>query len=112
MTEGGPPRGGRETREQLVARVQAEQQDLHPVPVYGTKSMRRLKIYLAAIVPIGVLLGWLSGIVFGWDPLEWFGFAVGLWLALGYIGYVLLAERDDGRIQKDVKALMEERGSD
>lgn len=110
MTRRGPARG--ETREQIVARVEREQSALHPVPVYGRRSMRRVKIYLASIVPVGLVLGWLSGVLFGWSPAEWIGFGVGLWLALGYIGYVLLAERDDGRIQRDVRALMEERRVD
>lgn len=99
-----------ETRDEIVRRVVQEQEELHPSPVYGARSMRRLKIYLVAIFPIGLVLGWLSGVAFGWDVAEWGGFVVGLWLALGYIGYVLLAERDDGRIQRDMRKVMEERG--
>lgn len=98
-----------ETRDEIVRRVVQEQEELHPSPVYGARSMRRLKVYLVAIFPIGLVLGWISGEVFGWNVAEWGGFAVGLWLALGYIGYVLLAERDDGRIQRDMRRVMERR---
>jgi hypothetical protein len=104
----GAGRGRRgETREEIVARVAREQEVLHPTPVYGARSLRRLRVYLIAIVPIGLALAWTAGLAFGWNAAEWIGFAVGLWLALGYIGYVLLAERDDGRIQADVRRLME-----
>lgn len=99
-----------ETRDEIVRRVVREQEDLHPSPVYGARSMRRLRVYLVAIFPIGLALGWLSGVVFGWSVGEWGGFVVGLWLALGYIGYVLLAERDDGRIHRDMRELLERRG--
>ncbi len=105
--DGGAGRGRTETRDEIVARVVREQEELHPSPVYGARAMRRLRIYLVAIFPIGLALGWLSGVAFGWNVAEWGGFAVGLWLALGYIGYVLLAERDDGRIAADVRRVME-----
>ena len=87
-----------ETREETIARVVAEQARLDPAPVYSARSKRRLRVYLAAIVPISIGLGWVAGLAFGWSPLEWTGFGVGLILALAYIGYVLITERDDGRI--------------
>jgi hypothetical protein len=96
-----------ESREELVARVVAEQQALHPTPVYSARSKRLLRAYLVAIWPIGIGLGWVAGLGFGWSLMEWLGFGVGLVLALAYIGYVLLAERDDGRIQREVRRLRE-----
>jgi hypothetical protein len=99
----------RETREQIVARVMAEQESLHPTPGYSARAKRRLRAYLIAIVPISMVLGWLSGVAFGWSPLEWVGFGVGLVLVLAYIGYVLITERDDGRIDDEVRRMMEER---
>lgn len=89
-----------------MARVVAEQARLHPAPVYSARSKRRLRAYLIAIVPISFALGWLAGAAFGWSPLEWVGFGVGLILAFAYIGYVLITERDDGRIQDDVRRLV------
>ena len=44
--------------------------------------------------------------VFGWTTLERLGAGVGLILALAYFGYVLVTERDDGRIQADVSRLV------
>ncbi|MGD9695209.1 MAG: hypothetical protein AB7V42_06060 [Thermoleophilia bacterium] len=101
----------RESREEIVARVQAEQERLHPSPVYSARSRRRLRIYLVAIFPVAVVLAWLTGLLFGWNALEIFGFAVGLVMALAYIGYVLLTERDDGRIQKEMRRLAQESAS-
>ena len=85
----------------------AEQARLDPAPVYTQRSKRRLRIYLVAIVPISFLLGWLSSLAFGWSPLEWTGFGVGLILALAYIGYVLITERDDGRIHDNVRRMVD-----
>jgi hypothetical protein len=99
----------RETREQIVARVTREQERLHPAPGYSDRSKRRLRAYLVAIVPISLALGWVSGLAFGWSPLEWIGFGVGLILTLAYIGYVIITERDDGRVHDEVRRLMEER---
>ncbi|HTI32636.1 MAG TPA: hypothetical protein VL422_03100 [Miltoncostaea sp.] len=96
----------RETREETVARVVAEQARLDPAPVYTERSKRRLRIYLVAIVPISFMLGWLSSLAFGWSTLEWIGFGVGLILALAYIGYVLITERDDGRIHDNVRRMV------
>ena len=88
----------------------AEQERLHPTPVYTERSKRRLRHYLVAIVPVSVLLGWLSSLAFGWSPLEWGGFAAGLVLALAYIGYVVITERDDGRIADSVRRLVDTMG--
>ena len=96
----------RETREETIARVVAEQARLDPAPVYSTRSKRRLRVYLVAIVPISFLLGWVAGLAFGWSPLEWTGFGAGLILALAYIGYVLITERDDGRIHDNVRRMV------
>jgi hypothetical protein len=111
VSEARPPRDER-SREAIVARVTREQEALHPSPVYTARSRRRLRNYLIAIGPVGMVLGWVSGWLFGWDVLERLGFGVGLVLALGYIGFVLLAERDDGRIQSDVRRLVGERPPD
>ncbi|MGE0029256.1 MAG: hypothetical protein AB7O78_17540 [Thermoleophilia bacterium] len=97
----------RETREETVARVVAEQARLDPAPIYTARAKRRLRIYLVAIVPISFLLGWAAGLAFGWSPLEWAGFGVGLILALAYIGYVVITERDDGRIHDNVKRMVD-----
>lgn len=107
-----PPPPHDRSRDAIVARVTREQEALHPSPVYGARSRRRLRNYLIAIGPAGMLLGWVSGWAFGWDVLERLGFGVGLVLTLGYIGFVLLAERDDGRIQDDVRRLVTSRGPD
>ena len=85
----------------------AEQARLDPAPVYTARSKRRLRIYLVAIVPISFLLGWAAGLAFSWGLLESLGFGVGLILALAYIGYVLITERDDGRIHASVKRMVE-----
>lgn len=100
-----------ESREELVARVTREQEQLHPSPVYTAASKRRLRIYLWWIGPVSLALGWLSGRFFGWDLLEWLGAGVGLSLALAYIGYVVITERDDGRVHDDVQRMMRERGA-
>lgn len=105
----GPSRPARESREQIVARVAREQRLLNPAPHYSARSMRRLRRYLVAIVPLGMALGWLGGLAFGWSALEWLGAGVGLVVGLAYFGYVLVTERDDGRIQAEVRRLVGER---
>ena len=100
-------RSRRETRDETIARVVAEQARLDPAPGSTLRSKRRLRIYLIAIVPISFALGWLAGVAFGWSPLEWTGFGVGLILALAYIGYVLITERDDGRIHDKVRRMVD-----
>jgi len=101
------PARRRETREQTIARVVAEQARLDPAPVYTERSKRRLRTYLVAIVPVSLLLGWAAGVAFGWGLLESIGFGVGLILALAYIGYVLITERDDGRIHDNVRRMVD-----
>ncbi len=102
----GPRSRRGESREEIVARVVREQQALNPAPVYSARSRRRLRRYLVAIPPLGMALGWLGGMAFGWSLLERLGAGVGLILALAYFGYVLVTERDDGRIQGEVRRLI------
>ena len=97
-----------ESREEIVARVLREQGALNPAPTYSAQSRRRLRRYLVAIAPLGLALGWVGGMVFGWNLLEWLGAGVGLILALAYFGYVFVTERDDGRIQGAVRRLVED----
>ena len=87
-----------ESREQIIARVTREQELLHPTPVYSHRSRKRLRAYLIVIVPLSFALGWLAGVLMGWNLVEWLGFGLGLVMAFGYLGLVLLTERDDGRI--------------
>lgn len=104
VRDGGPRRG--ESRDEIIARVMREQERIDPAPVYGRRARRRLRIYLVAIFPAGLALGWVAGVVVGWSAIERLGFGVGLILTLAYLGYVLLAERDDGRIHRNVRRLM------
>ena len=115
MTQPGHRPGNRrgESREEIVERVLREQRALNPAPVYDAQSRRRLRRYLAAISPLGLALGWLGGMTFGWSPLERLGAGVALILALAYFGYVFVTERDDGRIQREVRRLVADaRGPD
>lgn len=105
----GPVVSRRESRDEIVARVAAEQRALHPAPHYSARSLRRLRRYLVAIVPLGMLLGWLGGVAFGWNLLEWLGAGVGLVIGLAYFGYVLVTERDDGCIANEVRRLVSDR---
>lgn len=98
-----------ESREELIARIAREQEGLHPAPVYSARSKRRLLHFLYALVPISFALGALGGWAFGWSVFEWVGAAFGLILALAYIGYVTLTERDDGRVARETMRLFEER---
>ena len=102
----GPSRARRESREEIVARVAQEQRALNPAPHYSARARRRLRHYLVAIVPLGMFLGWLGGPLFGWNALEWLGAGVGLVVGLAYFGYVIVTERDDGRIQDEVRRLV------
>lgn len=103
------PRPRRETREELIARVAQEQEGLHPTAVYSARSKRRLLHFLVAIVPIGFALGALGGWAFGWSVLEWVGAAFGMILALAYIVYVTLTERDDGHVARETMRMFEAR---
>jgi hypothetical protein len=95
----------RESREEIVARVQREQEALHPAPVYNQRARRRLRTYLIIIWPLGMLMGLVTMWALGWHWIEGIGLGASLGLVLGYVGFVLLAERDDGRIQKGVRGL-------
>jgi hypothetical protein len=94
-----------ESREEIVARVLREQQALHPVPVYDTRSRSRLKRYLYAIWPIGIATGLLLMWAVGWSLIEGLGFGVAFAVALWYLGFVMVTERDDGRIARSVARL-------
>lgn len=104
-----PSRASRESRDEIVARVAREQRALNPAPHYGARARRRLRNYLIAILPLGMLLGLLGGPLFGWDLLEQLGAGVGLVVGLAYFGYVIVTERDDGRIQDEVRRLVSDR---
>jgi len=106
--QGRPGRRRVESRQELLARVVREQEALHPTPVYSMRAKRRLRIYLVLIWPLSFAIAGLTGWLLGWSPLEWMGFAVGLVLAFAYIGYVLITERDDGRIHRSTRALLDE----
>lgn len=100
----------RQSREEIVARVTREQELLHPTPVYSPRSRRRLRAYLIVIVPLSFVLGWLAGALMGWNLVEWLGFGLGLVMAFGYLGLVLLTERDDGRIHQATQRVVERAG--
>jgi hypothetical protein len=100
----------RETREEIIARVTREQADLHPVPVYGSEAKRRVRRYLYAIWPVGVLVGALLMPVMGWTWYEGVGFGIALAVMFWYLGIVMLTERDDGRIQRGVSRLRQSEG--
>jgi hypothetical protein len=107
MDDGREARRGprRETREELVERVLREQAALHPAPVYDAASKRRVRRYLYASWPIGILVGLAVMWAAGWTAIEGLGFGVAFAIALWYLGLVLLTERDDGRIQRRVRQL-------
>lgn len=96
----GPLEPRRETREAIIARVTREQDALNPVPVYTARSKRRLRLCLPLCPPVAFVLTWLLSRVTGWTPREWVGFAIGLSIALAYLVYLIVAERDDGRINR------------
>lgn len=95
-----------ETREQIVARVSREQELLHPTPVYSRRSRAKLRAYLIVIIPLSFVIGWLAGTLLGWNGIEIFGFGFGLIMAFGYLGLVLLTERDDGRIHDETQRVV------
>lgn len=100
-----------ETSDELVARVMREQEGLHPSPVYSDRSRRRLKHYLVAIMPISFALAFLAGWAFDWLLLEVLGSGVGLVLTLAYLGYVVISERDDGRVAAETQQMLRERSA-
>jgi hypothetical protein len=100
-----PRRPPRETREELIARIEREQAALHPAPVYSEAAKRRVRRSLYAAWPVGLAVGIALMWAVGWRWIEGIGFGVALAVALWYIGLVLLTERDDGRIQRRVREL-------
>lgn len=92
----------RESREEIVARVAAEQEGLHPNPEYTRTAKRRVWVLGAIMVPVSLLIGWAIGTPLGWSPFLWIAAGLGISLGVFYIAYVILAERDDGRIQRDL----------
>ena len=93
---------GRENREQIVARISAQQEGLHPTPEYTRTARRRVWVLGAIMVPVSLLIGWAIGTPLGWSPFLWVASGLGISLGVFYIAYVILAERDDGRIQRDL----------
>lgn len=105
VTGGGEPEepvGARETREQIVARVAAEQEGLHPNPEYTRTAKRRVWVLGLIMVPLSLVIGWAIGTPLGWSPFLWIAAGLGISLGVFYIAYVILAERDDGRIQREL----------
>lgn len=99
----------RESRDEIVARVAAEQQGLHPNPEYTRTAKRRVWILGAIMVPVSLLIGWAIGTPLGWSPFLWIAAGLGISLGVFYIAYVILAERDDGRIQRELDDARRER---
>lgn len=92
----------RESRDEIVARVAAEQEGLHPNPEYTRTAKRRVWVLGAIMVPVSLLIGWAIGAPLGWSPYLWIAAGLGISLGVFYIAYVILAERDDGRIQREL----------
>ena len=69
----------------------------------GPRTARRRVWVLGAImVPVSLVIGWAIGAPLGWSPFLWIASGLGISLGVFYIAYVILAERDDGRIQRDL----------
>ncbi len=102
----------RESREQIVSRVAAEQEGLHPDPGYTRTARKRLWVLGVTIVPVSVLLGWVIGAPLGWSPFLWIATGLGIGLGVFCVAYVILAERDDGRIQREIDDARNRRGRD
>jgi hypothetical protein len=92
----------RESRDEIVARIAAEQEGLHPNPEYTRTARRRVWVLGLIMVPISLLIGWAIGAPLGWSPFLWIATGLGISLGVFYIAYVILAERDDGRIQREL----------
>lgn len=105
---GSPPR--RETRDEIVARIAAQQEGLHPSPAYSHVARRRLWVLGITMVPASLLVGWLIGLALDWPVLLWVACGLGISLGVFYVGYVVLAERDDGRIQRELDQARRARG--
>lgn len=91
-----------ESRDEIVARVTAEQEGLHPNPEYTRTAKRRVWILGAIMVPVSLLIGFAIGAPLGWSPFLWIATGLGISLGVFYVAYVVLAERDDGRIQREL----------
>lgn len=104
-----PAAGARrgETREEIVARVVREQLALNPTPAYDSRAKRRLRRYLYVIWPVGILVGLIAMWALGWSWTEGIGFGVAFGVALWYLGLLFVTERDDGRIQRQVRQVRE-----
>ena len=102
MTQGNLKHSSRESRDQIVARVEAEQQGLHPNPEYSRTARRRLWVIGVTMVPISLLIGWVIGIALDWPVLLWVWVGLGISLGVFYVAYVIFAERDDGVIQREL----------
>ncbi|WP_217913860.1 hypothetical protein [Miltoncostaea marina] len=109
MTERAGHPARRETREEIVARVVREQEALHPVAAYDEAARRRVRRYLYAIWPAGIVVGLVAMWAVGWSWIEGFGFGVAFAVALWYMGIVVLTERDDGRVHRQVRDLVASR---
>ena len=92
----------RESRDEIVARIAAEQEGLHPNPEYTRTARRRVWVLGLIMVPISLVIGWAIGAPLGWSPFLWMATGLGMSLGVFYIAYVILAERDDGRIQREL----------
>jgi len=90
-----------ESREDIIRRVEAEQAAINPVPAYTTRR-RRVWLLGAAMLPATIALAAAIGIPLGWLPLLWIATGVGATLGTFYLIYVLMAERDDGAIQRAI----------
>lgn len=99
-TQSTPAGSRRETREEMIARVVREQEALNPVPLYTARSKRRLRLGLPLCPPVAFVLSWALSRATGWTTTEWVGFSAGLSIALAYLVYLFVAERDDGRINR------------
>ncbi len=98
-----------ESREELLARVTAEQEGLHPSPEYTRTAKKRVWVLGLIMVPVSLLIGWAIGAPLGWSPFLWIATGLGISLGVFYVVYVILAERDDGRIQRDLDEARRER---
>lgn len=105
------PGPNRESRDQILARVLAEQDGLHPDAGYSRTARRRVWLLGAVMVPVSVLIGWAIGAPLGWSPFLWVATGLGISLGVFYIAYVILAERDDGRIQRELDDARRRRAS-
>ena len=103
---------GRESRAQIVARIEAEQEGLHPNPEYSRTARRRLWVVGVTMIPISLLIGWLIGMALEWPVLLWVWVGLGISLGVFYVAYVIFAERDDGVIQRELDAARTERGTE